>query len=155
MTRRKRYTDDFRASAVVMLESQGYPEQPGALSAVAQHLGVPSRTLSRWFKKEQNPPPDELVIQKKGELGAKMSDLLALFVEEMFAAAKDATLQQLATSFGIVFDKLELLYGNPTTRSQVDIAVSDLVDISDDELETLLENVALANQDRRDPGDPL
>lgn len=155
MARQKRYTDEFRASAVVMLESQGYPEQAGALTAVSRHLGVPLRTLSRWYNKEQNPPPDSLVNEKKGELVNRLSDLLEVFVEEMFSATKDATLQQLATAFGIVMDKRELLLGKPTSRSQVDMAVSDLVDISDDELDTLLEHIARDNAQRRHPGDSL
>ena len=70
LAKRKQYSDEFRASAVVMLESQGYPDVTGALSAVASHLHVPARTLSRWYRRENNPPPDNLVREKSGDLAA-------------------------------------------------------------------------------------
>ena len=108
-----------------MLEAQGYPQVKGALTAVANHLGVPYRTLSRWFNKEQNPPPDQLVREKKGTLEEQLTDLLGVFIEEMAVARKDAPLTAVATSFGITFDKLQLLRGNPTEHIEQDVNVND------------------------------
>jgi transposase-like protein len=49
MRQRRRYNDDFRASATLMLEAAGYPGRDGALSQVSGHLSVPRSTLRGWF----------------------------------------------------------------------------------------------------------
>ena len=108
------YDDQFRASAVCMLQSQGYPEVEGALTIVSKHLRVPARTLSRWFNGEQNPPPDQLVNEKK-------EDLRSLYLKEIYAVMKvlpekrdDASYGTLASAQGIFFDKIRLLDNLPT-----------------------------------------
>jgi len=131
MAKRKSYDDDFRASAVVMLESQGYPQIEGALTAVAKHLNVPQRTLSRWFNGEQNPPPDQLVKEKKGELTERLDSLLDELVEEMRIALKGASLNQLSMAFGITFDKKVLLTGGSTSNDKLRI---EIVESNDSDL---------------------
>lgn len=108
-SKRKTYDDNFRASAVLMLEAQGYPGTVGALTAVAKKLGVPQRTLSRWFNKEQNPPPPELVKEKREALTDRLDQLIELLVGEMMTAAEGAPLNHLATAFGIAVDKKQKL----------------------------------------------
>ena len=119
MAKRKRYDDKFRASAVVMLEAAGYPGKLGALSSTAKHLGIPDRTLSRWYNAEQNPPPDKLVKEKRGEL----SDLLRREIDSalgaMDNARPDASYRDLGTVAGILIDKLQLITGKPTERSEI------------------------------------
>lgn len=118
---RRRYTDQYRASAVLMLEAAGYPDKPGALMSVANHLKVPHATLSRWARAIQNPPPPELVHEKKLDMVAELLDLLGL----TFTAAKntvgEATNKELATAIGIYIDKLQLLSGKPTERQEVNV----------------------------------
>lgn len=113
------YDDQFRASAVVMLKSQGYPEMEGALSIVAKHLKVPASTLSRWFKGTSNPPPSNIVNEKK-------EDLRSLYMDEIYAIMKvlpdkrdDASYGTLASAQGIFFDKIRLLDGLPTEIVQL------------------------------------
>jgi PBSX family phage terminase large subunit len=101
-----------------MLEAQGYPATKGALTAVANHLGVHARTLSRWFNKEQNPPPDQLVSEKRGDFVEQCNGIIDLLFTEIKTAIPDAPLNQLAMTFGIVTDKR-----NHTTESGS--AVSD------------------------------
>lgn len=112
--RKPSYDDQFRSSAVLMLKSQGYPETKGALAMVANHLKIPAMTLSRWFNGTQNPPPNQMVSDKK-------EDLRTLFVNEIYEIMRvlpnqrgDASYQQLTTSMGIFFDKVRLLDGLPT-----------------------------------------
>ncbi len=121
VTKRKRpvYDDQFRAGAVLMLRSQGYPAQPGALALVAKHLKVPERTLSRWARGENNPPPDNLVSEKR-------EDLRNLFLNEIYeifkvlpTARPDASYGTLVTASGIYFDKIRLIDGLPTEILQV------------------------------------
>lgn len=121
--RRKRptYDDQFRASAVVMLESQGYPGTPGALTAVAKHLKVPERTLSRWFNKEQNPPPDHLVKEKRGDLVEGIRDEIEAILLQMKSERVNAEYKDLGWTFAVFVDKLQLLTGKATERAEVNV----------------------------------
>ena len=114
--KRKRYTDDFRAGAVLMLEAAGYPGTVGALTAVARKVKAPARTISRWFNKEQNPPPDRLVREKRGELVERLEDMAHMLLDAMGADIKDNGVDAVraATAMGITIDKWQLLKGEPT-----------------------------------------
>lgn len=116
MAKRKSYDDKFRASAVVMLEAAGYPTEKGALARTAEHLHVPAMTLSRWFRKAQNPPPNELVTEKRGELKDFVRSELSAIFGDMPIVRPDASYKDLATAAGILIDKLQLLENKPTER---------------------------------------
>lgn len=116
MARRKVYDDKFRTSAVIMLEAAGYPKQEGALTRVAAEIGVPYRTLSRWFNKEQNPPPDYLVQEKRGELADVYEDIAYKYLAH---ASKDEVIEETQGKDAIIAaatatDKMRLLRGLPT-----------------------------------------
>lgn len=119
--KRKRFNDDFRASAVLMLEATGYPEKKGGLTQVSTHLGVPLSTLRGWFTAERNPPPAELRNEKRIDLVGELTSLLGL----TFTAAKntvdEASYKELATAIGIFVDKLQLLSGQPTERQELNV----------------------------------
>ena len=83
MAKRKRYTDEFRANIVLMLEAAGYPNKKGALMEVSNASGVPHPTISRWARNVQNPPPDKLVHEKKVELKDLLEAELRAIYEEM------------------------------------------------------------------------
>lgn len=119
MGQRRRYDDKFRASATVMLEAAGYPEQKGALDRVAKHLGIPAPTLHRWANGKNNPPPSDVVSEKKAELTTELKNLAYELVAAMRLNVHDANLVQQATTFGIVVDKWQLLDGKPTWRGEV------------------------------------
>lgn len=116
MAKRKSYDDKFRASAVVMLEAAGYPDQKGALTRVSEHLGVPAMTLGRWFRKSNNPPPNELVTEKRGDLKDFVRSELNSIFGDMPIVRPDASYRDLATAAGILIDKLQLLENKPTER---------------------------------------
>lgn len=121
--KRKSYDDKFRASAVVMLEAAGYPSKKGALMQVAGHIGVPHPTLSRWFNAQRNPPPNDVVQEKRQELSLRLEDLAHKLVDMACRIADnadtDTSIQQVATSVGIVVDKWQLLKGKPTDRHEI------------------------------------
>lgn len=119
MSKRRRYTDKFRASAVVMLEAQGYPDKKGSLSSVADHLKVPPSTLAGWFKAHHNPPPTEVRDEKKRDLADFIDSVLPQIFEAMPDATMDASLKDLATAAGILIDKKQLLTGNATERTEI------------------------------------
>lgn len=108
------YDDQFRASAVVMLRSQGYPEMAGALSIVAKHLKVPASTLSRWYKGTSNPPPANIVNTKKKDLRTLYLDEIYEIMNVLPDKREDASYGTLASAQGIFFDKIRLLDGLPT-----------------------------------------
>lgn len=119
MSKRRRYDDKFRAGAVVTLEAAGYPEQKGALERVSKHLGVPAPTLHRWANGKNNPPPFDIVNEKKEELHIELEKVAYLLAGAMPDKILDANLQQVATSLGITIDKMQLLRGQPTWRGEV------------------------------------
>jgi len=100
-----------------MLEAQGYPDKDGALTAVANHLKVPLSTLRGWFTATRNPPPAEVRNEKKGDLVALIESEIYHALGEMGKKRIDAEYRELATAFGIMVDKLQLLTGEPTQRN--------------------------------------
>ena len=110
-----------------MLESQGYPEQKGSLSAVAAHLGVPLSTLRGWFLDTHNPPPAEVRNEKKGDLVALLKSEADAILGDMPNAREFANYRELGTVLGIVIDKLQLLEGRPTERVAHDDWRSDAI----------------------------
>jgi hypothetical protein len=114
-----------------MLEAAGYPDMKGALQQTADHIGVGAMTLSRWFKGEQNPPPDNLVTIKKDDLADKFEDIAHLYLGH---ASRDDVLeavsgQQAITSAAIAVDKMRLLRGLPTEIIDVAPQLTRLVEL--------------------------
>jgi hypothetical protein len=120
-----KYDDKFRASAVIMLQAEGYPDRPGALMKIAKHLKVPKTTLSRWYNKTSNPPPPEIVTEKKTELKEYITLELGGIFEDMPNARSEASYKDLATAAGILIDKLQLLNNEPTERNDTTIRFVD------------------------------
>jgi hypothetical protein len=118
MANRKRYSDEDRASLMVMLESKGYPNTLGALKEVAAYSGVHVRVLRRWWLGTQNPPPDNLVSLKKIDLAEAINQELNGIFESMKTARKDADYRALGTVAGILMDKKFLLEGKPTEHTE-------------------------------------
>lgn len=123
MAKRKRYTDEYRSNAVVLLAAAGYPDKPGALAQVAKQMDMHERTLSRWFNNEQNAPPDELVTEKKSDLATLLRDEIDGILGEMGKKRGSAQYRELATALGITVDKLQLLTGNPTSNDKQKLSI--------------------------------
>lgn len=143
MPKRKSYDDKFRASAVVMLEAAGYPDKKGALTQVAAHIGVPHPTLSRWYNAQRNPPPNEVVQEKRRELKDLLNDELAAIFTAMPGARKDASYRDLGTVAGILFDKRQLIEGKPTS-------IVDDASLTDDDRVSRINALLDAARARRD-----
>jgi transposase-like protein len=120
-----RYSDEFRASAVVMLEAAGYPHTKGALMRVAGQLGVPAMTVSRWFRGTRNPPPNKMVSEKTLDLVAAIRSEIAAIVPELGLTRGDADYKTLVTALAILTDKLQLLEGKPTERTEQSVTIDD------------------------------
>jgi transposase-like protein len=114
--KRRSYDDKFRTGAVVTLQAAGYPNTPGALTRIANELGVPPRTLSRWFNGENNPPPDNLVSEKKEDM-ADLFETVAL--KYLRHAGNDDVVEgssgrDAMMNAAVAVDKMRLLRGLPT-----------------------------------------
>ncbi len=120
-----RYDDEFRASAVIMLQVEGYPNRKGALQRVATQTGVSHTVLRDWFHRNHNPPPSEVLQQRKKELNEMLKDLAYRLIDAIPGKLKDASAATVATTLGIVVDKMLLLEKQPTERIQHDITITD------------------------------
>ena len=114
-----RYTDEFRATSVIMLEMSGYPDRPGSLMETAKYLKIPHATLSRWYNGKRNPPPPEMVQVKKGEMIELLKNEIVSAIYEMVNARPFADYKELATAMGIMVDKMQLLEGEATSRTEI------------------------------------
>ena len=108
-----------------MLEAAGYPDKKGSLAHVANHIGVPAMTISRWFKNQNNPPPNELVSEKRGDLLERLDDLAHKLLDAIMADINENGLDAVrgATALGITIDKHQLLSGGPTETSEQRIII--------------------------------
>lgn len=120
---RHRYDDKFRASAVVALEAAGYPNSKGALAQVAKLLDVPAMTISRWFKDRNNPPPTEIVTEKRIDLLEMINTELEAIFGVLPNARSSAAYKDLMTGAGILIDKRQLLTGEPTENAKARIII--------------------------------
>ena len=118
---RRRYTDEERATAVALLNSEGYPDTRGALVSVADKMGIPFQTLSRWAREQNNPPPPDLVNKKEIDLLAVIHAELGEIVANWGDKRGDAEYRALMTAFGILTDKMLLLTGKATARTEVNV----------------------------------
>jgi hypothetical protein len=116
MAKRKRYSDNERSTAVLFLEAQGYPHTPGALQRTSDYLKIPQSTLSRWARGVSNPPPANIVTEKRKTIIELLRDEIYAVLGEMTKTREDTDYRTLATAFGIFVDKLQLLEGKPTER---------------------------------------
>jgi len=125
MATRKRYDDKFRASAVVTLQAAGYTgdehSRPGALSQVSNAIGVPMPTLRRWFTGDRNPPPSDMVSEKKADLAVVFEDIAYKMLAHAgnpdvidSMSGKDAVIAAATAT-----DKMRLLRGLPTEIVQI------------------------------------
>lgn len=122
MTKRNpQYTDEFRTSAVLMLEAAGYPSVLGALNRVSNHLGIPRQTLQRWARGTRNPPPPEMVTLTRRDIVDLLDDIIYGSAGEVKARIDNGeldsvTLPQLMTVSAIAIDKKQLLTNAPTAN---------------------------------------
>lgn len=140
--KRTPYDDEFRASAVLMLDAAGYPEREGALSHVSGHLGVARSTLRSWHDGTHNPVPANVRHKKSIDLvGAIQSELAGIF-PAMEQRRIDASYRELATAAGILIDKIQLLTGKPTWRGEIiDLLQSGAI-TADDVIQELGDDLA-------------
>jgi transposase len=63
--RRKRYTPEFKAEAVRLVQTSDRP-----ITEIAAHLGVTAKSLHEWIKELRPDPPKRLTGDERSELHA-------------------------------------------------------------------------------------
>ena len=117
------YSDEDKASAVLMLEAAGYPDRKGAMSQVVRELGVPESTPRSWAKNEHGAPPAKVRDRKKGELIESLNEVATKLIEHLGDIADTGDVRETATAAGIVIDKLQLLRGDSTANTNQHIVI--------------------------------
>lgn len=112
MSTKRRYSDEDKATALAVLAAHN-----GDVSKTARETGVPRTTLQRWIEAE-NGAVAAIAADKKKGLADELETIAYKLVDAMPEKIAQATLQQLATSLGITIDKMQLLQGKPTERSE-------------------------------------
>ena len=116
VAKRKRYTDQDRASAVLMWEAN-----PNFVR-VAKHLNIPESTLRSWVNRKQALDKDpqradivaELYDETKIDFVGMIDTEIAAIFKEMEFKRDTAHYKELGIVFGILQDKKQLLTGGPT-----------------------------------------
>lgn len=108
---RRRYSDEFRASALAALEANG-----GNVARTAKALDIPVKTLELWSK-GQNPVSAELCQQKKRDVMDGIESLLWKFIGVEFDF-KEMNLKDFGIAFGITVDKYLAMKGMPNVIQQ-------------------------------------
>lgn len=115
-----RYSDEFRAQALVMLEAAGWPEKKGALTRTAKTLGIHYQTLQHWARREQvDPETQKILYEKTFDLKAALLAEAQAILGELPHARPDADFKELGTVLGIIVDKFQLLDGKATERVEI------------------------------------
>jgi hypothetical protein len=114
---KRRYTDEARSNALAALAANG-----GNVARTAAELGIPEATLRAWANGDRHPEALQMCEQKKGPL-AEQCDAVAwalagLMESAARRAAADGRVDKIATAFGILVDKAQLLRGEPTSRTE-------------------------------------
>lgn len=141
MTKRPKrtYDDKFRASAVIMLQAQGYPDNKGALKAVAEHLKVSHSTLHGWFNGKSNPPPSDIRHEKEIDFVKAIKAELQAVIGLLPTKRDEATYRELITAVGILTDKMRLLDDKSTENTNTTVTHKvDTSTMTDDELRNLI-----------------
>lgn len=133
------YDDAFKARAVARLYAEGYPKFGGALRKVSKDLGIPHQTLSRWAKGVGTVVDSKLVAQSVTSMEVMIEKHLEDILAEMNLKVGGAHFRELAIGFGVLFDKLQLLRGAPTSRTER-LTSDSMSTKSDEELRKVIED---------------
>lgn len=115
---KRHYSDDFRAQALTLLEAEGYPDNQGALTKVSRAFNVPLMTLYDWQVKDVNNVSTDTRAVQSASFQAVIEDEITRILEQMKVKRESASYRDLGIVAGILFDKLQLLQGMPTQRTE-------------------------------------
>jgi transposase-like protein len=113
---KRQYSDSDKALALATLDANG-----GDVRKTAKTLKMPESTLSDWSKNRGvNKEVTEIREVKKKELSEKLEEVAYKLTDNLMIRAESelsilVPMKDVATSLGIVVDKMQLLKGKPTS----------------------------------------
>jgi hypothetical protein len=122
---RRRYTDEDRSTALVVLAANG-----GNIERTARELGIPRTTLQRWDQGTAHPEAAANAAPKKEALANLLEGLVYDALGVLPGNLASANARQLMTIAAVAVDKMLLLRGLPTQINQHDLSA-----LSDDDLD--------------------
>ena len=142
--KKRAYSDEEKAYALSVLEMYR-----GNVDKAAKLLEMPPRTLAHWAAGQNRVAAvEDIQAVKREEMHEALDKIAWKIVGAMELTIEEADLRALATSLGILIDKIQLLRGLATSRTEVSgpggsaIAVSLGLDtMTDDELRERLAEV--------------
>jgi len=115
----KTYSEDEKAAALAVYVAEGRN-----LSATKRATGIPRKTLAYWIQsaaRETETPVEtvELRQQKKSELASAYLGLAREAAEALRKKLPEMSGKDLAIAIGILTDKVQLLTGDVTQRTEI------------------------------------
>lgn len=114
---RRKIDDNGRANIIAFAILAGYPNRRGSTDYVLKKISgqtMDYRTLRRWYLNIDL----DLVEQKIMDLKKLLEVELDAVFEEMSKKRSEASYRDLATTMGIMSDKIILLQGGATNRTE-------------------------------------
>lgn len=96
----------------------------GSLTETSKETGVPIATVSKYVNQKEKDQFESFRIEKRSEIiptiiaEIEQTELILLHAIRVRAATGEDTTRDLATAFGILRDKHQLISGLPTTRTE-------------------------------------
>lgn len=114
MSGRARYSDEEKATALAALDANG-----GNIARTARALGIPDSTLRGWAGgRGVNEKIPQLRAQKKRDIAEGLREIAWLLIDAIPDKINRGSLKDLFLGLGIAIDKLQLLEGKPTERTE-------------------------------------
>lgn len=116
---KRQYSDSDKAIALATLDANG-----GNIKQTAKAIKMPESTLTDWANNRGiNPEVTEIREVKKRELADKLEEVAHALTGNILIRAESelsilVPMKDVATSLGIVVDKMQLLKGAPTNISK-------------------------------------
>lgn len=112
------YSEDDKAAALAALAANG-----DNISRTARQLKIPAATLRKWRAGYVHPAVTQKCEVKKKELAEKLEEVAHALTGNLLTRAESelsvmVPMKDVATSLGIVVDKMQLLKGKPTTINE-------------------------------------
>ncbi len=125
---RRQYSEDQVSDALVALQAHG-----GNVAQTSQDIGIPRPTLIAWRDGERRKPSSEdalssriaSVTRKQARLARKWQRIVDLSLkraEQLLMTDKPVMLRDLSWTAGVGTDKVQLLTGKPTERTELSLA---------------------------------
>ncbi len=141
MTRRQ-YSDSEKATALAALDANG-----GNVSRTAKQLNIARKTLAGWAESRGvHPEVADLRHEKRLDRSELIDEEIRAIFEAMKKKRKGAWYSHLVVGLGVLIDKKQLLEGKATERKEVTgrdgtpIEITVLSELSDDELDRIINN---------------